>query len=294
MRLLELFSGLGGVSAALSRQHQVVVAIDINELASEVYRANFSSPFQVREIMSLTDQHLSDFEADVWWMSPPCQPFTRRGRKGDLNDPRSQALLRIANAIKKVQPNYVAMENVVGFEESDAFDMLARVLSSTGYQFSFTDLCSTQFGLPNLRPRFFLAASRLSNPKIDPILHSRDLRPISQFLDSAQQLANWGDSLRVNETILNKYYHAVSLVEPDSTSSRCFTSAYGKSVVRSGSYLKTSDGFRRFSPSEQLRLLGFSNEFQLPSHFSTRQLWKLVGNSVSIPCVQHVLNSLGT
>ena len=58
----------------------------------------------------------------------------------------------------------------------------------------------------------------------------------------------------------------------------CFTSAYGKSPVRSGSYLITSDGLRRFSPEEILRLLGFPRWFSLPPELRPRTAWKLVGN----------------
>ena len=70
----------------------------------------------------------------------------------------------------------------------------------------------------------------------------------------------------------------------------CFTSAYGRSPVRAGSYLREADGrIRRFSPPEILRLLGFREMFQLPVALSYARAWPLVGNSLSVPAVRHVL-----
>ena len=154
MRILELFSGIGAVAHAAADRHDIVCAIDISELAMQVYQANFSSQTLIQEITSLTDQQLAEFDAQLWWMSPPCQPFTRRGLQRDLNDPRAKPLLRLIEAIESVRPSHIAMENVIGFERSETFQLLVKVLQRNNYQFSHCKLCSTQFGLPNLRPRF--------------------------------------------------------------------------------------------------------------------------------------------
>ena len=285
-KLLELFSGIGAVAAACD-EIEVVSAIDISQLATRVYAANFSSPHLVREISTLPDGLLAEFNADVWWMSPPCQPFTRRGLQADTNDPRCQALLRMTEAIARVRPKIAAMENVHGFESSNAFARMRSALSRGEYRIATAKLCSSQFGLPNLRPRFFLVASRIGEPSLETP-RSIASPQLTSFLDPSVELARWGN-LNVSESQLNEYAHAVNIVAPQETLSRCFTSAYGRSIVRSGSYLKTEQGVRRFSPSEVARLLGFPDDFVLPNALKTRQLWKLLGNSLSIPCVRHVL-----
>ena len=292
MRLLELFSGIGAVATACEEFEdiEVVGSIDISQPAAKVYSANFPTPHYVREISTLPDEQLEEFRADIWWMSPPCQPFTRRGLQADLDDPRCGALLRMIDAIGRIQPDIVAMENVRGFESSLTFERMKEVVSGAGYAIATVELCSSQFGVPNLRPRFFLIASRngkpafsLPNPKAAPML--RD------FLDDDDQARRWND-LSVSEQQLDEYCHAVSIVSPEENLSRCFTSAYGQSIVRSGSYLRTNRGLRRFSPAEVARLLGFSDRFVLPESLTTRQLWKLLGNSLSIPCVRHVLQEV--
>lgn len=296
MRILELFSGIGAVAHAAGDLHDIACAIDISELAMQVYRANFRSPTRIQEITSLTHRQLADFDADLWWMSPPCQPFTRRGLQRDLDDSRTKPLLRMIDAIKSVSPPHIAMENVIGFERSETFQLLIDVLRRNDYQISHRKLCSTQFGLPNLRPRFFLAASRMFQPDLmhsglaadDPIT---DARQVGEFLDDGQQLANIRETLYVGNEQIAGYRHAVNTVKADSQLTRCFTSAYGRSIVRSGSYLEFENGFRRFSPREAAKLLGFSTEFKLPETLTARQLWKLLGNTVSVPCARHALNS---
>jgi hypothetical protein len=83
------------------------------------------------------------------------------------------------------------------------------------------------------------------------------------------------------------------------TLTACFTSAYGRSPVRSGSYLAlapraecTGDDpppLRRFSPAEVLRLLGFPAAFRLPPELPRDAAWHLAGNSLSLPAVRAVL-----
>lgn len=291
MRVLELFSGVGSVSAAIGRDVSIVGAVDINRLAVNVYQANFDTPTWVREITSLSDQQFRDFGADLWWMSPPCQPFTRRGLFQDEEDSRSAPLLRILEAIESVRPTNIAIENVIGFEESQMHRRLTDLLERSGYAFTEAQLCSTQFGIPNLRPRYFLAASRSSQPDLKAPVPT-EVQPIQAFLESPDLRKRWGD-IDVTPEFLDQYAEAISVVQPHEFKTRCFTSAYGHSKVRSGSYLRHGAETRRFSPREVANLLGFPREFSLPDSLSTRQYWKLLGNAVSVPCVKYVVQSFG-
>ena len=289
MRILELFSGIGAVALAREAGDEIACAVDINQSAMQVHRANFECPTLVQEISSLSDRQLANFGADLWWLSPPCQPFTRRGLQKDLEDARAKPLLRLISAIEQIQPANIALENVIGFENSDAYEQLVKSLDRAGYHYTAATLCSADFGLPNLRPRFFLVASQRGEPTLHPASFCQQRARIAEFLDSETELVRWQEDLKVDSRQINEYRHAINVVTGDSENTRCFTSAYGRSVVRSGSYLTAGGGFRRFSPSEECRLLGFPREFHLPIDLSTNQLWKLIGNSVSIPCAQHVL-----
>jgi site-specific DNA-cytosine methylase len=56
--------------------------------------------------------------------------------------------------------------------------------------------------------------------------------------------------------------------------------------------LHTSNGLRRFSPQEVVRLLGFPDSFRLDPRLTREQAWRLVGNSLSVVAVAHVLSAI--
>lgn len=285
-RVLELFAGIGGLAAAWP-EATIATAIDIDRPAQRVYRQNFSHPYRVAEIESLTSAELSQYSAACWWMSPPCQPFTRRGLGRDLADPRCRALARLVELLAECLPQELALENVVGFEGSQAHRLLLDQLRSLGYHCQTRRLCPTEMGWPNRRPRFYLLASRRPLPSWRP-LPQLDCR-LDELIDTAiipgsPQAAQYV----LPRPLMRRYLHALDRVDSDCSSTACFASSYGKSTVRSGSYLRCGDGYRRFSPREVARLLGFTDAFRLDG-LTERTAWKLLGNSLSLPSVRYVL-----
>ena len=288
MKALELFCGIGGCAAALGERARIVEAIDISEVALATYRANFDHPTRVASVESIPTEALARLEADLWWFSPPCQPFTRRGHRRDLDDPRSRPFLGLLEHLAATPPHFVAMENVPEFRGSRAHGRLLDTLEAAGFVDVFEDIrCPSTMGVPNRRRRYYLIAGRrhLREPATLPLprLHLEDLLDP----DPAPDLLLDADiAERYREAI-----HVVDAADPESVT-RCFTSAYGRSPVRSGSYLATSAGPRRFSPREILRLLDFPPEFRLPSALTRRKAWQLVGNSLSLRPVRDLLSRI--
>ena len=82
LRVIELFSGIGGVSYALKSlnlpNEPDITAFDINHVANAVHSFNFANKkVMTRNLSGITASDLDSYGADVWTMSPPCQPFTR-------------------------------------------------------------------------------------------------------------------------------------------------------------------------------------------------------------------------
>ena len=285
---LELFSGIGGFAViARHRGWRVLRAIDIDENAARVYRRNFDHEHQIRTIESIPVDELASINAEIWWLSPPCQPFTRRGAGRDLFDTRCEALRYVIKAIAAVRPPIVALENVPEFASSVAARFLRDTLCAHHYQFAEQQVCPTQVGVPNRRRRYYLIATQSTLPQT--VGQRRPRRPLGEYLDDAQT------ELLVPDSELARFESAIDCVaasDPSAITS-CFTSAYGKSPVHSGSYLKVGERMRRFSPHEILRLFGFPEEFQLCPDLSRRQQWKLVGNSLSVIAVEYFLSHHG-
>lgn len=121
MHALEFYSGIGGLGLALKRtgKGKVVRSFDFDQNAVEVYRAFHGRGIvQKADISKLTPNDLSNLGADIWLLSPACQPYTVLNQNPkDSLDPRAQSFLYIINELLPVlSPSYILIENVAGFE----------------------------------------------------------------------------------------------------------------------------------------------------------------------------------
>ncbi|XP_056594317.1 tRNA (cytosine(38)-C(5))-methyltransferase isoform X1 [Triplophysa dalaica] len=166
LRVLELYSGIGGMHYALKESSvpaEVVAAVDVNTTANEIYKHNFpSTPLLPKTIEGMTLQDFDKLNIDMILMSPPCQPFTRIGLQGDLTDPRTKSFLYILDLLPRLskRPQFVLLENVKGFETSAARDALLNTLRQCDYSFQEFLITPTHLGIPNSRLRYFLIARR--------------------------------------------------------------------------------------------------------------------------------------
>lgn len=240
---------------------------------------------------SLSTVELAAWEADLWWLSPPCQPYTQRGLQRDLHDSRAASLLALVRHVSKVRPAYLAMENIPGFVESRSRQIVLDVLRHCRYQVSEQLRCPTELGIANRRRRYYLLASRdgnlASHVSVPSVISRRVIDVVSPEYDL---------NLQVARKVLEKYARTLHVVAADDPQgiTNCFTSAYGRSINRSGSYLRTHCGVRRFSPSEIVRWLGFPAWYQLPDDMTVESLWRLTGNSLAVDVVRGLLDGITT
>jgi len=310
--IADLFCGIGGVAEAVrhlpspataqsiacmslpdSTRPSVVTAIDIDQSVTAVYGKNHGLLPRCCTIESLpcvaTD---ATGPIDMWWMSPPCQPYTARGLQKGSADSRSQALAHLIQLIPLELPEWIGLENVPAFCDSDHHHELRNVLGDCGYVIREQVLCPTDWGIPMRRKRFYLMASRrrtsLSAVKpelINCVLHD--------FVDSNA----WDDeTLSVDRQFVRAYQSALSIVDADDPHAitSCFTSAYGKSPVRSGSYLRcqTRDRVRRFSANEIAALMGFRRNFFACCDLGHRTCYRLIGNALAVHVIRALLSTL--
>jgi site-specific DNA-cytosine methylase len=301
-RVLELFCGIGGLASALPHGVEVAAALDVSELALAVYRANHAHPTHACAIDSLRDDDPRLAGADLWWLSPPCQPYTRRGLGRDLDDPRSAGLARVVRLLERRLPAALALENVPEFAGSAGHALLRTALERAGYAVAERLLCPTALGVPNRRRRFYLVAGReglsgwaaaagASPPAISPppATPAHTPRPLASYLDLEPH-----PELAVDSALLRRYSHAADVVDAEDPAAiaATFTSAYGRSPVRAGSYLRQDGTVRRFHPREVLRLLGFPAAHRFPDGMALVRQWRLAGNSLSVPAVREVLSAV--
>ncbi|CAE7946037.1 TRDMT1, partial [Symbiodinium sp. KB8] len=133
--------------------------LEINELlVQKAYCHNFGSKdWRKKTIECLRHQDLDALAADVWLMSPPCQPFTRSGKRKDHEDDRSRGLLHLVSLLPEMHhpPHRILLENVIGFERSECRRRLVQALATLGWELTEFALDAEDFGLPNRRPRYY-------------------------------------------------------------------------------------------------------------------------------------------
>ncbi|KAH8822490.1 S-adenosyl-L-methionine-dependent methyltransferase [Flagelloscypha sp. PMI_526] len=185
---LEFYSGIGGLHRAFSRSSvngNVKTAYDWDQNATKVYKANHpETNIQQVDIGSLTADSFT-FAADVWLLSPACQPYTvlNTNSKG-ARDPRAQSFLSLLDLLPTLveqgtNPTRLLVENVAGFEvdppnslsmftyysaygilpkTSTTREFLVSTLRSLSYEVTEFLLTPLQFGIPNSRLRYYCLA----------------------------------------------------------------------------------------------------------------------------------------
>ncbi|KAF5361668.1 hypothetical protein D9758_007323 [Tetrapyrgos nigripes] len=177
IRALEFYSGIGGLHLALKRSivpASVLQAFDWDQNACQVYDANHGRHiakkvrprnFDPTDISSLSADFLAAYGANLWILSPACQPYTvlNPNAKGAL-DPRAKSFLHLVQTVlprlaeMKAHPTHLFVENVAGFESSSTREILLSVLQSLDYNTAEFLLTPLQFGIPNSRLRYYLLA----------------------------------------------------------------------------------------------------------------------------------------
>ncbi len=167
--VVDLYSGCGGVTAALRRKRfRVVAAVDNDPLAGKTYRLNnknaqlYSDDIQQVDPAEIRTHQLDGEDLDLLIVCSPCQPFSNHNRNRG-NDARVELILQASRFAEVLKPKIIFFENVPGIarqELSDVLDRLRTELKKIGYALgpsSMIDLAD--FGVPQRRLRCVLFAT---------------------------------------------------------------------------------------------------------------------------------------
>lgn len=130
MRVLDLFSGLGGFSEAFVQGGDEVLRVENNPLLSEVPHTTMQDVLEMRERLHVyfaQGQPIRQY--DVLLAGPPCREFSLAyssprsvaHRNGEEFEPSMKCLEATLDIIRITKPRYWVIENVIGsikyFEE---------------------------------------------------------------------------------------------------------------------------------------------------------------------------------
>lgn len=175
MRVADLFSGCGGLSAGLqAADFKVVIAVEHWNAARKVYARNFDHPVLDLDISGVNEVvgHLRPFEIDLIAGGPPCQDFSAAGARSE--GARARLTVSFASIIAELRPTWFLLENVPQAQSSVAWGSAKKMLARAGYGISECVLNAAYFDVPQTRKRFF-AIGRLSEDDhfLDSLLEER-------------------------------------------------------------------------------------------------------------------------
>ncbi|EDW04040.1 GH11576 [Drosophila grimshawi] len=313
---------------------EVVAALDVNTVANAVYVHNYGTThLKTRNIQSLSEKEVRQLNANVLLMSPPCQPHTRQGLQRDVDDKRSCALSHLCCLLPFCETlDYVLMENVKGFEASQARQQFIEALEKAGFHWREFILTPTQFSVPNTRYRYYCIARKskdfdFAGGKIWEHMPAAETNNASQqTMSKISSIVepNVSDETLVPDDVLSKRVLVMDIIHPSQSRSMCFTKGYTHYTEGTGSAFTPlseeqahsifeavkqidtgSDEAQRrrlellrqlklryFTPREVARLMSFPEYFEFPAETTNRQKYRLLGNSINVRVVGELLKLL--
>jgi len=180
-KVVSLYTGAGGLDYGFEAAgFETVVANDFDHYCCETLRANRPWPVLEKDICTASSKELLDAaglsagEIDALIGGPPCQPFSKSGywANGDtrrLDDPRAATLREFMRCVEELTPKVFLFENVHGIKYSgkeEGFAFLERAVKEinrkkgTRYTLSWAVLNAADYGVPQIRQRFFMVGGR--------------------------------------------------------------------------------------------------------------------------------------
>lgn len=181
LTVISLYSGMGGMDFGFQAAgFGTAICVEQDPVCCHIIRTNRKwkvlegdiNSFSSRKI--LANAKLRKGEADVLIAGPPCQPFSKssywaNGDSKRLDDPRADTLTSFLRVLRDIQPRTFVLENVKGFAYRGKESGLDHVLNGvkeinetckTNYKVCWKVLNAADYGVPQLRERIFLVASR--------------------------------------------------------------------------------------------------------------------------------------
>jgi DNA (cytosine-5)-methyltransferase 1 len=157
MKILDLFSGIGGFSLGLERAGMTTVAFcEIDAKARLVLKKHWPNVPVFEDITTLTKADIHD-EIDIIAGGFPCQDISLAGKGAGLAGARSGLWSEFHRLIAEIRPRYAVIENVSALRNR-GLDTVLRSLAEIGYDAEWHCIPASAVGAPHRRDRVWIVA----------------------------------------------------------------------------------------------------------------------------------------
>jgi DNA (cytosine-5)-methyltransferase 1 len=310
-----LFAAIGGFCRAFQEVGaRVLWANEKDKFANETFRLNFPQIRHVaKPIEALSVEKDALEPVDVLTAGFPCQPFSIAGDKLGFSDDRGLLFLQIIRIIKEFggnRPKILLLENVRNLKSHDngrTFKRIQMEVQKAGYWFSEANAkilnTANYTGIPQNRDRVFMVATSRdhfrSNSFVFPKRFEGSKRTIRSFLD-LDRPADEYYYFTPESRYYTLFYQAIEEGGTDAIyqlrrnyvrrnmSGTCFTLMANMGDGGHNQPVICDDwGIRKLTPRECARLQGYEDTwFKMPDGVSRYQIYKQIGNSVTVPIIK--------
>lgn len=316
-----LFSGVGGIELGFQKAgFEIAWANEIDKNACITYRKNFKHLLYEEDIHQLQGKNLES--VDILAGGFPCQAFSLAGKRKGFEDHRGNLFFEIMRLVNELdqKPKVLFLENVKNLKSHDngnTFSKIANIIQEeNGYSFFSSVLNTSDYTkVPQNRERTFIIAFRdeanwrsnptgtLSKKFFDLFPPKKQSKPhlINSYLqkEEVDEMFFYRQD-KYNYTELRKamkskdtLYQWRRIYVRENKKNLCPTlTANMGTGGHNVPLILTDDGIRKLTPRECFNFQGYPKSFKLPDELHNSQLYKQAGNSVSVPLVKKLAESI--
>ena len=197
MKVLDLFSGIGGFSLGLERAGMETIAFcEFDKHAQKVLKKHWPD-IPIYEDVRTLDATKYRGTVDVVCGGFPCQDLSVAGKKAGFDGERSSLYREMLRIISECLPRYAIFENVTGLltgESGRWFGQFLYDLASIGYDAEWHCIPASELGAHHHRDRVWIV--------VYPNLPQQKTGRLSERIQKEISIANCGSDSRSASEIL--------------------------------------------------------------------------------------------
>ena len=331
---VDLFCGAGGLTHGFVLEGLPLAAgIDLDPACRFPYEANNQAQFVERDISKVASTEVKTLfgDADLTILAgcAPCQPFSTYAQRYELDgrDGKWGLLYEFGRLAKGCKPDVITMENVPSVAKHEVFQDFVDTLKRLGYKVWFDVVDSSRYGVPQMRRRMVLLASKHGDITMIEPTHEKP-KTVRQAISRLRPLsageAAPRDKLHITSRLSRKNLKRIKASKPGGTwrdwpdhlvahchraeSGRTYPAVYGRMEWDKPAPTMTTQcygfGNGRFGHPEQDRAISLREAAILqsfPSDYafvpddgvvSFKILGRLIGNAVPVDLGRAIARSI--